>query len=121
MFLTFLKLGFKDFAPTLTLKGQKIEGEDIKKVLEKFQKWQPDDHQMKVINVQTVDHHAYYRCARDSSGKMFNEFLAHYLKSFYDIVFCLCITMINVLRPVPDIVEILPSTLFSILHSRTGI
>lgn len=94
-YFNFLKLGFKDFAPTLTLKGQKIEGEDIKKVLEKFQKWQSDDHQTKVINVQTVDHHAYYRCARDSSGIMFNESLAHYLRSLYDILFCLCITLLS--------------------------
>lgn len=99
------QIGFKDFAPTLTLKGQKIEGEDIKKVLEKFQKWQSDDHQTKVINVQTVDHHAYYRCARDSSGYELNSLSnPHFRSSFRGMMqyvkvmrlfYCTCHTCCN--------------------------
>lgn len=68
-------IGFQDFAPKYTPNGDKkrtFKSESINSILERLKSWQSaSPTEMKTIGFQMVDHHAYFRCSRDTPGTVF--------------------------------------------------
>lgn len=84
-------IGFRDFSPILNWKGRRTRTlvvEKINDVMKRVQHWLFDCH-VKVTNIQAIDHHAYYRCARDSPGYEANSLSnPHFQSSFLGLMQC---------------------------------
>lgn len=82
-------IGFRDFAPVLNWKGRRTRTLDVEKlsdVMKRVQLWL-FECQVKVTNIQAIDHHAYYRCARDSPGYEANSLSnPHFQSSFLGLM-----------------------------------
>lgn len=64
-------VGYKDFAPSYVWRGKKkreVLSDSFSDLVTAANQWLLSSPDLIMVNIQTLDHHAYFRCARDSPG-----------------------------------------------------